>query len=261
MMDQVTTKKCSKCGEPKILADYYKSKKEKSGVMSHCKECDKKKGKAYYAANSEKVNSRTKANREADPEKKRRQGRRWYEENREYKLAANAEWAKANPEKSKEYQRAWEARNPDASRIRSERRRRTPKGRLENAIRAGFHKGIRRGSKSARRTFDLLGYTPDELMAHIEKLFLPGMSWDNHGRGDECWHIDHIIPVAAFNFETPDDPDFKICWALSNLRPLWEKDNLSKSDKLYKPFQPSLMLRPANDNNKSADACNTLTNL
>lgn len=246
-------KTCSKCGEAKLLTEFYKSKKERLGVMSHCKECDKKKGKAYYAENTEKVNARTKANREADPEKKREQSKRWYEANKEDKLAKNAEWARANPERFKEYQRAWDARNPDASRIRNERRRKTPRGKLENAIRAGFHKGIKKGSKSSRKTFDLLGYTPDELMAHIEKQFLPGMSWDNHGRGEDCWHIDHIIPMSAFNFETPDDPDFKLCWALSNLRPLWEKDNLKKSDKIEKPFQPSLMLRAANDNKPPSD--------
>lgn len=217
-------------------------------MMSHCKECDKKKGKAYYEANSDKVNARTKANRDADPEKKKRQDRNWYENNKEANNERGRKWREKNPEKARQFTKNWEMKNPDASRIRNERRRKTPRGKLENAIRAGFHKGIKKGSKSARKTFDLLGYSPDELMAHIEKQFLPEMSWDNHGRGEDCWHIDHIIPMSAFNFETPDDPDFKLCWALSNLRPLWEKDNLTKSDKLEKPFQPSLMLRPANDN-------------
>lgn len=27
---------------------------------------------------------------------------------------------------------------------------------------------------------------------------------------------------------TPDDPEFRECWALSNLQPLWAKDNMSK---------------------------------
>jgi hypothetical protein len=35
----------------------------------------------------------------------------------------------------------------------------------------------------------------------------------------------------SFKFETPEDPDFKACWALSNLRPLWSTDNIRKSDK------------------------------
>ena len=43
--------------------------------------------------------------------------------------------------------------------------------------------------------------------------------------------IDHITPLSSFNFETPDDPEFKAAWALSNLRPMWGPDNISKSAK------------------------------
>jgi len=29
-----------------------------------------------------------------------------------------------------------------------------------------------------------------------------------------------------------NDTEFKYCWSLHNLQPLWEKDNLEKSDKI-----------------------------
>lgn len=87
---------------------------------------------------------------------------------------------------------------------------------------------------------DALGYSMEELKKHLESQFEPGMSWDNHGRNG--WHIDHIIPISAFNFTSTDDLDFKKCWALSNLRPMWAGDNISKHCKLTKPFQPSLLL-------------------
>jgi hypothetical protein len=73
---------------------------------------------------------------------------------------------------------------------------------------------------------------------HLEKQFLPGMSWENMGE----WHIDHKIPIAAFNFEKPEDIDFKRCWALKNLQPLWKSENCIKGAKIDKPFQPSLNL-------------------
>jgi len=41
-------------------------------------------------------------------------------------------------------------------------------------------------------------------------------------------HIDHIKPVASFNYTTTECVDFKKCWALKNLQPLWATDNLSK---------------------------------
>jgi hypothetical protein len=54
------------------------------------------------------------------------------------------------------------------------------------------------------------------------------MTWDNYGE----WHVDHKIPMTSFNFETTDDREFKLCWCLDNLQPLWGPDNLSKGTKL-----------------------------
>ena len=61
-------------------------------------------------------------------------------------------------------------------------------------------------------------------MLHLESLFTDGMTWDNYGE----WHVDHKKPMALFNFETVDDQEFKECWKLDNLQPLWGPDNLSK---------------------------------
>ncbi len=60
-------------------------------------------------------------------------------------------------------------------------------------------------------------YTVQELISHIEKLFVGGMCWENYGD----WHLDHIIPISLFTFNSYDHPEFKECWALSNLQPLW----------------------------------------
>lgn len=43
------------------------------------------------------------------------------------------------------------------------------------------------------------------------------------------WHIDHIVPLSAFDITTEDSDGFKRAWALSNLRPLWAAENLKKS--------------------------------
>lgn len=73
---------------------------------------------------------------------------------------------------------------------------------------------------------ETFGYTPADLKAHLEERFAPGMSWHNMGE----WHIDHIIPVAAFDQTDPDQ--FRRCWALSNLQPLWGPENCSKGAKM-----------------------------
>lgn len=71
------------------------------------------------------------------------------------------------------------------------------------------------------------------------------MTWENYG---PVWHIDHEVPLAVHNYRTPEDIDFKRAWAMTNLKPLWGKDNMSKGAKLSAPFQPSFAFAPANDN-------------
>jgi hypothetical protein len=63
-----------------------------------------------------------------------------------------------------------------------------------------------------------------KLKEHIEKLFVEGMSWENHGE----WHIDHIKPVSKFD----KTEKISIINSLDNLQPLWAVDNLKKSNKI-----------------------------
>lgn len=118
--------------------------------------------------------------------------------------------------------------------------------RLDLAFSAAVRRSL--GSSKGGRSWEtLVGYSLEALKIHLEQRFQRGMSWENYGRGG--WHIDHIIPRSAFNYQTPQDIDFNRCWALENLQPLWEFDNISKGAKLDGPFQPSLALPiPANDN-------------
>lgn len=81
--------------------------------------------------------------------------------------------------------------------------------------------------KAGRSWKALVPYSLDDLMAHLERQFTPGMSWANRNR----WHIDHIVPLSSFEFSTSDCPGFKAAWALTNLRPLWATDNVRKSAK------------------------------
>lgn len=87
-----------------------------------------------------------------------------------------------------------------------------------------------KGNKN-NKTFTILGYTVGELKKHLEEQFKEGMSWDNYGD----WHIDHIIPRDALPYKTIQEENFKRCWSLINLQPLWKIDNLKKSNK-YAPF-------------------------
>ena len=105
-----------------------------------------------------------------------------------------------------------------------------PKRAISRRIRNQINRCIRRNKMNKNnKTFALLGYTKDELKVHLESYFTEenGYTWDNM----HLWHIDHIRPVASFDFDSTDHPEFKECWALKNLQPLWAKDNISKNAK------------------------------
>lgn len=75
-----------------------------------------------------------------------------------------------------------------------------------------------------------LGCSVEEFKTYIESKFVDGMTWNNHSRGEDCWHLDHIRPLAHLKDITDDETLKKICY-YTNYQPLWEKDNLSKQDK------------------------------
>jgi hypothetical protein len=103
------------------------------------------------------------------------------------------------------------------------RKRATAKGRLESNVSRAVNRALLK-AKSREPSFNLLGFTVDELMRHLERQFLPGMIWENYGK----WHVDHILPLASFNYSSAKDDEFKAAWALTNLRPMWAKENISK---------------------------------
>jgi hypothetical protein len=83
-----------------------------------------------------------------------------------------------------------------------------------------------RDNKQGRRWEDLTVYTVEQLKEHLEAKFQPGMSWENYGK----WHIDHVIPKSWWEYEKPEDREFKQCWSLANLQPLWKIDNIKKGN-------------------------------
>jgi hypothetical protein len=103
----------------------------------------------------------------------------------------------------------------------------TPAGKLRNRVRARVRECLRLGW-SGGKTFEALGYTIDELRAHLERQFVKGMGWHNMGE----WHIDHIVPLSSFDIDSLESPDFRRAWGLANLRPLWATDNLQKQAKV-----------------------------
>lgn len=103
---------------------------------------------------------------------------------------------------------------------RKERKRWPIKFKLRKAVENAF-KRIKKNKPA--NTLELLGCTWEEARLHMESLFQEGMSWENHGLGDNKWHIDHIRPVCSF-----EEHELHLMNHISNLRPLWQIDNFTK---------------------------------
>lgn len=102
-----------------------------------------------------------------------------------------------------------------------------PKNKLNWAVQDAVRKGLRPKIRIRKSKYlDGLDFTMDELRIHLENQFEDWMNWNNHG----LWHLDHIKPVASFNFISMEDEDFKKCWALENLQPLKDTENMRKNN-------------------------------
>lgn len=213
-----TTKKCTKCFIEKSTNDFPIDKRHSSGFYSWCKECVRKKSSKWCKEN---------------PEKSRAKSLKWHNENSEKHKIMISKWRDENRTRYLERMKEWRKNHP---------LRNYPKRKLSHRMATSISKSIK-GNKNGNSWERLVGYSLNDLTNHLERQFQPGMTWENHGE----WHIDHKIPINVFNFTTPEDLDFKRCWALKNLQPLWAKDNLIKFMKIDKPFQPCLALKMVSD--------------
>jgi hypothetical protein len=79
------------------------------------------------------------------------------------------------------------------------------------------------GAIKTSPTFEQLGYTVEEFVAHIERQFVKGMGWHNMDK----WQLDHILPVSGAKSEA----DVIALNQLPNLRPMWSPENNAKKDR------------------------------
>jgi len=177
--------------------------------------------------------------------------RRWADENREALRIANRQYSikrrEENPERERERGKAYYAANKEKVAERTERYRLSERGReilsaarrqrerrrlqedplfrLIRYTRAAVWRAIaEKGYTKRSRTTEILGCDWPTFQAHIAKQFTKGMCWEKIG--SEI-HLDHIVPLASAQSET----DVLALSHFTNLRPLWAKDNLEKSDK------------------------------
>lgn len=219
-MQQHFMRTCRRCKQdlPATLDVFPPQKMGKFGLYTHCRPCKKLED----------------AERRARPDQKARQ-QAWRDQNKDQVKRYNEQYRAAGYSSTEDVRR-WRSENLAAARKAD--REKQAKYRRTKTWHALKHRiGTRMrsmlagcGGKARVRTEELLGYTLEELQAHIERQFTTGMSWEAFHRGEI--HIDHIVPVAAFKPASATCQDFRACWALTNLRPMWAKDNMRKGARL-----------------------------
>jgi len=215
---------CRICKIDKDLDEFYPSKITKCGFMHECKLCRAKIAKIYQQKNRIKLS---------------KYGPVWYNMHKKealkqrVKLKNNYSEDEINQIKDKQriyhkiyYQKHKAKLNQQKVQYHKNRRHTDPIFKLSKQISTYINRALQ-GKKHGRHWEILVGYTLEELKIHLETQFINGMTWENHGK----WHIDHILPRSSFHITSAECEDFKKCWALDNLQPLWAEDNLRKSNK------------------------------
>jgi hypothetical protein len=202
-------KHCSMCDTILPIESFYVVK-NKSSRRCYCKDCCSKLTLKYQKENHDKILNINRKSKKKN----------WDKHKKEVTL-----WRKNNPEKVKIY-----ARRSNAKARQS----------LPRKIRDRISSGIVRALKGRKvgKTFEILPYTQEQVIKHLIKTLPRGYTIQDFMAGK--LHLDHKIPVSAFNITDEKCIDFQKCWELKNLRLLPAKDNLVKWAKLDRPFQPSL---------------------
>jgi len=181
--------------------------------------------KKYQKENREKIKVKRRNRYLKRKDKEQAGHKKYYEENKSDILTYRKSYEKENRSAINEYRR-----NKLQSSI---------KWRLRYSMSNQINRSLK-GNKNGHHWEDLVGYTVDDLIKRLKKTLPKGYNWQDYIAGKTDLHIDHIIPIKAFNFQLYEDTDFKRCWSLSNLRLLPKKENISKGAKLNYHFQPSL---------------------
>jgi hypothetical protein len=224
-------KKCAKCKQFKEIINFYRSNQTKDGLTYYCKECINKKVLEYQKKNPDKVKEYKDNWIKNNKEKNNLIKKEYRAKNKDELIQKNKIYRSKNPEKWRKYYREraslYRVNNPEKIKVISKKR--YEKNKLSCSMSSMIRYSLK-GTKKYKTWQSLLGYTLRDLKQHIEKLFKDNMSWDNYGKSG--WEIDHIIPLNFFKFNNYYDTEFKLCWCLGNLRPLWSFENIAKKDKI-----------------------------
>lgn len=218
-------KLCPKCSKTLPIEDFNKSSSSRTSRYYYCQGCQNKLYKIYYSKNKKKKHEYYLKNRKSILKKQgerrilnndslREYNHKYYLCNKERHISINKKYYETHKNEIRKYKNKW----------KRERYKKNIEFRLGEILRARLLAAIRNKSKMGSSVRDL-GCSIDDFKNYIQKKFLDGMSWGNHGE----WEIDHIRPLSKFNL-TKRKEFLKACH-FSNMQPLWKVDNQKKGNR------------------------------
>lgn len=233
--DSTPVKTCTACAvcKPATEEFFHPNKGGKYGLRGQCRECRKAAVREAIKKPEQAARRKAYSEKYIATGQNAARNRAWRERNIEKARASTAAWKARNPERTRISEKLWRDGNRD--KVRAKQRRadakiqQSPIHVLNKRVKARI-RAMLKGRYESRSIGQHLEFTKAELVAHIERQFEAGMTWDLLMLGEI--HIDHIVPVSAFNILEIGDAEFKACWALANLRPLWKTDNWKKQAKV-----------------------------
>lgn len=210
---------CPRCLVAKEYSHFNKSRSSKDGCQVYCRDCVKRE----RVVNRQRIALYEKNYRDKNKEERKLAGKAYYQKNKEKILESHRAYRLLNVD---------DVRKKDLK--RNVLRYKNPIYRIGCLVRRSVRECISKGG--FRGSFRYLPYSPRELYAHLLSNMPDGMEAED--LNSPRVHIDHIIPLSFFirkyseEMLNPESEAFQKAWSLSNLQPLWAKDNLSKSDKV-----------------------------
>lgn len=238
---------CKKCKIEKELKEFY-FRKEVGEYRKVCKKCYLINCDEYRKNNPEKEKLRHSKymNKQGIKEKNSIRKKEWKTKNKEIIQIKDKLYREKNKDKIKEWHKQnyienkesikkvikiyllnnKDKRNEYMRKYQKEQKNNNPDFKIKSYISSRFIRDLKlKNIEKNDKLFSYTGYKYSDYINHFKKDIL----WNDYCSKKNL-HIDHIIPVSAYDFT--DKEEIKKCWHPDNLRLLPAKENHEKHKKI-----------------------------
>ena len=236
-MEEFKTCSKSNCTNPAVVGGVlpiseFLFRTDSGKYRAECRQCTKIRLTRWTKDNPEKILANKRRAIESGANKERCSNY-YYSHHEERKLKSREANRLRDPESERIRKKESYLKHKNATWARNAERLKTDvQYRLAKNLRGRFGVALKQHLLGKRvSSVKNLGCSLDYCVKYIESLWLPGMSWDNYGKGLGKWNIDHIIALLRKDHNLSDLEVQKRLVHYTNLQPLWHVDNIKKGNR------------------------------